>query len=424
MDWLNKLALPQSFEHIELLGYMLLIMIFLFVLFSSFALWGTVLSFYLKKNVSKSLDANYRRLSKEIMDIVLFNKTTGIAFCVIPIITMIIIFSQLFQSQNTSVQEYLVYSLIFSLIGLLLVYSYKNSLDDFKQSEIYSGLIGSISLFFSLWLFIAALTNSVFIESTQTTTAIGYLFTSVVLIRFVLLLLISLVITGAYLTFGIFNIKNTQKEDDEEYTEIAKKFILNIAFTSAGLIPLFIIMDMMMMPDIYLTAGYFLYLTLGLIFLFIGYHLFYLLYKKINKTIAAYLIAALILFLLTYGLNNQMIIYGANQSNFVKLNTEYDTYLAALKGDDKSTVINAEEIYAVRCAPCHLFDRKLVGPPHDEVIPKYFNKESQLISFIRNPVRVNEEYPPMPNPGLKPDEAKAVAEYLLTKVQEDINNKK
>ncbi len=424
MDWLNKLALPQSFEHIELLGYMLLIMIFLFVLFSSFALWGTVLSFYLKKNVSKSLDANYGRLSKEIMDIVLFNKTTGIAFCVIPIITMIIIFSQLFQSQNTSVQEYLVYSLIFSLIGLLLVYSYKNSLDDFKQSEIYSGLIGSISLFFSLWLFIAALTNSVFIESTQTTTAIGYLFTSVVLNRFVLLLLISLVITGAYLAFGIFNIKNTQKEDDEEYSGIAKKFILNIAFTAACFIPVFIIIDMKMMPESYLTAGYFLYLVIGLIFLFIGYHLFYLLYKKSNKTIAAYLIAVIIVFLLTYGLNNQKIIYGANQFNFVKLNSEYNIHLAALRGEDKALVINAEEVYTVKCAPCHAFDKKLVGPPHDEVIPKYFNKEKQLISFIRNPVRVNEEYPPMPNPGLKPDEAKAVAEYLLTKVQEDINTKK
>jgi len=424
MDWLNKLALPQSFEHIELLGYMLIIMIFLFIVFSSISLWGTVLSFYLKKNLSKSLDPNYNRLSKGIMDIVLFNKTTGIAFCILPIITMIIIFSQLYQSQNTSISDYLVYSLVFSFIGLLFVYRYKNSLDNFRKSDIYSGLFGSISLFFSLWLFVAALTNSIFIESSQTAAGIGYLFTTVVLIRFVLLLLISLVITGAFLVFGIFNIKTPPKEDDEEYVEIAKKFILNISFTAAGLIPLFIIMDMMMMPDSFLTAGYFLYLILGLIFLFIGYHLFYLLYKKINKTVTAYLVVAIILFLLTYGLNNQMIIFGANKLNFTELNNEYQIQLAALKGEDKAPEINAEEIYQVKCAPCHSFDKKLVGPPHDEVIPKYFNKENQLVSFIRNPVRVNEAYPPMPNPGLKPDEAKAVAEYLLTKVQEDVSNKK
>ncbi len=423
MDWLNKLALPQSSEHIELLGYMFIIVIFLFIIFSSIALWGTVLSYYLKKNVSKNLDANYRRLSKEIMDIVLFNRATGIAFCILPVITMIIIYSQIYQLQSTSVSYYLVYSLIFLFVGLLFIYRYKNSLDEFRQADINSALIGSVSMFFSLWLFIASLTNSIFIESAQTSAGIGYLFSWAVLIRFVLLLLISLAITGAFLSFSIFNIKNSHKEDDKEYQEIAKKIILSIAFTAACLIPLFIIIDMKMMPDSYLTSGYFFYLTLGLIFLFIGYHLFYLLYKKINKTIAAYLVAALMLFLLTYGLNNQMIIFGANKENFTKLNNEYEIHLAALKGTDKAPEINAEEIYHVRCAPCHLFDRKLVGPPHDEVIPKYFNKEDQLIAFIRNPVRVNEAYPPMPNPGLKPDEAKAVAEYLLEKVQKDLNNK-
>ena len=47
------------------------------------------------------------------------------------------------------------------------------------------------------------------------------------------------------------------------------------------------------------------------------------------------------------------------------------------------------------------------------VNPKYAGKEAQLIAFIRNPVKVDPAYPQMPNPGLKPNEADAIAKYLL-----------
>ena len=79
-----------------------------------------------------------------------------------------------------------------------------------------------------------------------------------------------------------------------------------------------------------------------------------------------------------------------------------------------------EEIYKVRCASCHKFDVKLVGPSHKEVVPKYFGKENQLVAYIKNPTKIDPEYPPMPNPGLKPDEAQAVADYVLEQVKKNV----
>lgn len=418
MEWLKNIALPQSAEHIELLGYMFMIVLLLFIIFSGIILWGTLLSIYLKKKESKNLDAKYRRLSKEIMDIVLFNKTTGIMFCVLPIMTIIIIFAQLFQSQNNSNLDFLAYSLILLLISLLLIYSYKNSLYDFRQVDINSGLIGSIIMFLSIWFFSTAMTSSVFTESTQTINNTVNLFSSAVIIRFILLLLISISLTGAVLVFGIFNLKDTDSDTDEEYNDLAKEVSLKAAFIASVFIPLFVLIDMMMLPKSSLSGTFFFYLILGLVFLFIAYHLLYLLYKKINKTTAAYLLIAIILFVLTNVINDHLLIAGSNRVHYTMLTTNYETYLAELKGADKVPVINAEEIYKVSCSSCHAFDRKLVGPPHNEVIPKYFDNENQLVAFIRNPVRVNNEYPPMPNPGLKPDEAKAVAEYVILKVKE------
>ena len=418
MEWLKNIALPQSAEHIELLGYMLMIVLLLFIIFSGIILWGTLLSIYLKKKESKNLDAKYRRLSKEIMNIVLFNKTTGIMFCVLPIMTIIIIFAQLFQSQNNSNLDFLAYSLILLLISLLLIYSYKNSLYDFRQVDINSGLIGSIIMFLSLWFFSTAMTSSVFTESSQTINNTVNLFSSAVIIRFILLLLISVALVGAVIVFGIFSLKDTEPESDEEYAGLAKEVPLKAAFIASVFIPLFVLIDMMMLPKSSLSGTFFFYLILGLVFLFIIYHLLYLLYKKINKTTSAYLLAAIILFILTYVINDQLLISGSNRVHYATLTTNFETYLAELKGTDKVPVINAEEIYKVSCSSCHAFDKKLVGPPHNEVIPKYFDNANQLVAFIRNPVRVNNEYPPMPNPGLKPDEAKAVAEYVILKVKE------
>ena len=75
------------------------------------------------------------------------------------------------------------------------------------------------------------------------------------------------------------------------------------------------------------------------------------------------------------------------------LAVEYDELLAELKGEDVAVELNGEEIYKVRCESCHKFDIKLVGPPHNEVVPKYFGKEEMLVAFIKNPSRIDENYP-------------------------------
>ena len=102
------------------------------------------------------------------------------------------------------------------------------------------------------------------------------------------------------------------------------------------------------------------------------------------------------------------------------LSEQFDKYYAELKGEGKTVQINAAELYQVKCGACHSWDKKIVGPPHKDVIPKYVGKEAQLVAFIRNPIKVNPDYPPMPNPGLKPAEAQAIAKYLL----ETYNEKK
>jgi cytochrome c len=77
-----------------------------------------------------------------------------------------------------------------------------------------------------------------------------------------------------------------------------------------------------------------------------------------------------------------------------------------------------EQIFEERCALCHHFDSRLVGPPLNEVMPHYRGRLEALQQFIRQPVKRNPDYPVMPNLGLQQEEASAVATYLLKRLEQ------
>jgi cytochrome c len=164
----------------------------------------------------------------------------------------------------------------------------------------------------------------------------------------------------------------------------------------------------------------FTYAIISLALLFLGYHFLYLLTKEIKGTTSALLFLTLIFSIAAFIISDQKAMATSTQVHSAVLSAEFDKYLAELKGEDKVVSINAGDIYEVKCASCHKWDQKLVGPAHLDVLSKYAGKESQLIAFIRNPVKVDPAYPQMPNPGLKPNEAEAVAKYLLETYNEKI----
>jgi cytochrome c len=123
---------------------------------------------------------------------------------------------------------------------------------------------------------------------------------------------------------------------------------------------------------------------------------------------------------LTIIISDQLVISNSTKVSSAVLSVQYDKLLADLKGEGGPVELNGEEIYQIRCASCHKFDIKLVGPPHNEVVPKYFGKEKELIAYIKNPTKIDPNYPPMPNPGLKPNEVKAVVDYVLEQVKQNI----
>jgi cytochrome c len=78
--------------------------------------------------------------------------------------------------------------------------------------------------------------------------------------------------------------------------------------------------------------------------------------------------------------------------------------------------INPQAIYDTKCIACHKFDVKVVGPPYDLTVPKYNGDVQKLAEYIFNPQKIDPNFPPMPNQGLKKKEATAMAQWLISKV--------
>jgi len=143
-------------------------------------------------------------------------------------------------------------------------------------------------------------------------------------------------------------------------------------------------------------------------------------FVRFSSKFTALLFFSLLFMVLTIIISDQLVISNSTKVSSAILAVQYEEILADLKGEGGPVELSGEEIYEIRCVACHKFDVKLVGPPHNEVVPKYFGNENQLTAYIRNPSKIDPNYPPMPNPGLRPREAKAVADYVLEQVKKNV----
>lgn len=440
MDFLDNFILPQSSEHIQLLHFMLILVLFLFIPFISVLFGGTAVSLYFKRRGLKKQDKNSLRLAKQVMEIVTVNKSVGVILGIVPLVTTILIYAQLLHSSQITNLNYLAIALALLIVSLVLIYSYRYSLsfneifssidsqslidtaigediakffDESSRISRRAGKYGFLFLFAALWFFITAISIPAFYSSWQSSGFIFDLFSWKIISRLIYYILASFTLTGGMILFSFFETSGSKKDFTSEYSEFVKKSAVKFTLTSAILLPVFMFINLLAIPGSSLSGSVFVYLIIALFLLFIGYHFLYMILKKANGTLTALLFFVLLFSVGAYIISDQMVMSNSTKVQTALLNTEFEKYISELRGGGEVAEINGEEIYKVRCESCHRFDQKLIGPPHLEVLPKYVGKEALLVAFIRNPVKVDPAYPQMPNPGLKPKEAEAVASYLL-----------
>ena len=441
MEFLDKFVIPQSLEHIKLLHYLATLVLFLFVPFISIVFGSTALSLHFRKKGTSESDKGLICFAKDLIGMFTVNKNVGIVLGIIPVITLMLIYAQLLHSANNSAVTYLFIASILIIVSFIFIYTYRylmsfdiifNSLQNFesdnktivndfnklsKASRTISlrvGHYGLILLVLSIWFLLGGWNVALHPEQADKQGIFAVLFSLDVIIRLLSFLSFAMALTGGAILFRFFFWEGGIKGLDEKYLGLVKNIGVKIAFYFSALIPIFLVINLTIFPKAALSSSIFIYSGLTLFFLFICYNILYAMTKNEKVNYSGVLFILLLLAMCFSLTKDQLAMNNATELQTLKLGKKYEVMMASLTGETvKVPVINGEDVFQTRCSACHAFDYKIVGPSYNESLKKYEGKLKDLVAFILNPKKINPDYIPMPNPGLKPSEAKAVAKYIL-----------
>jgi cytochrome c len=444
MNILDNLVIPLSPEHLKLLHYIAILISFLFIPFISLIIGGTFISLYFELKGIKKGNAMHLEFAKDVIKIATVNKSMSIMLGILSLFTSILIYVQLFHSADFATVNYLTGAFIFVSIGFVLIYTYryllnlndifhsikridlsdKKVLDKISNFETKSkklssksGKLGLIFILIGCWLFVAGITVSFMSPTWGNSNMIEILFSEHVISNFMTFLLMAFAFTGATLMFAFFYWEGGRKDLSDDYKNYIKKICIYLTFGGTVLLPLFFLINLVSIPNNGLSYSVFAFTTVALLLIFLGFLYLYAMYKNSDTKYSGQLFFVFLFAILALIIKDQMAIENATQIQTEILATNFENDMAKLTGENTTPKISGEDIYKNICSACHSFDHKIVGPPYKLTLPKYHDDVDKLVKFILNPTQNNPGYPPMPNPGLRPDQARAVATYILKEVK-------
>ena len=446
MQFLDNSVLPQSAPHLMLLKYLLVLTFIIFFTYTGILFGSLSLSLFFNKKSVKSGDKLLHNFSKKLIDLITFNKGVAFALGVVPLLSAVFCYAQFLHLTSLDVTGYLLLSLLLFAAGLILTYTYKYTFhlkdifqfadekkdsaktDESLKSEIESysgktvnihsksGLYGLILLAVAVYLFSGAVQLAGDTSRWQTGNSLtGIIFSFSTLFYFLQFLVLSLALTTSAVLYFFFNSENSSSFD-ETYRSFVKSFALSRGLVAVILLPLVIALTVVVQPIAALSFGFFEILTVALILLLVLSIMFYIMIKESSIKYRASAIYLLIIVVALLVIKDHFAFDTDTKMHTEVLAAEYVKYEKKTleeAGLTAAPAINGADIYNGRCIACHAFDHRVVGPPYNSVLPKYEGKKDELVKFIMNPVKKNPDYPSMPNQGLKPNEADAVATWLL-----------
>jgi len=441
MEFLDKAILPQSAHHMVLIKYLIVVAFVLLIPYLSLLFGNLAYSLYFRRRAIRENNENFYKLSEDLIEMITFNKSIAFALGIVPMLSAMFGFAQLLNKTNASVHGYLFISLLFLFTALLLIYYYKNgflfkvkvsdespSLTDIEKNRIAkqeraiklfgkSGKYGITLLLISIYLFCGAVQLSFDTGRWESVSNIFEMVFSInALVSFIQFILLAFVITSAMILYRYFRNNSERTNQSEEINNLVRDFVLARGLIASISLMMFVVLSVMLRSKLSLSFGVFGYTVFALCIILILSSMFYLMLKESSTKYNSAVIYLIIVAVFVLIIRDQYSFDVSTKKQYAILTADYETYQAKVNEQLGIGVaaISGADIYNGRCMACHSFDRKIVGPPYNAVLTKYEGKKDLLVKFIMNPVKVNPDYPAMPNQGLKPNEADAVADYLLT----------
>jgi cytochrome c551/c552 len=408
MDLLTKLILPPELSHITVVSGLTLFVTFIFTAFLALAMGSTALSLALRP-----LDQN---LSRHVADVIPGKLRVWFALGVLPLATLAFQLGQTIQGTAYHITDCLAQIAPLALAGMLAMSLYRRNLNRFF------GAVGVLATLAFALPYVALLDR---LNRPEMWPLIQPLAPDIYniqgLSRAAVFLTGAMLVTGAGVLFINFIWAEKKLAADAPHAVALQNWALGLTLAGAFGLTATVVWDAAILPfGARSWSNLKFVLTEVVLIWVVGLLTLNMLLHQHRRRVLAVSVLAFVVFGIELG--RQQVVWHTAISDKLALQRLNAQAAFALRGEaqEKRYASNlpvdpkfGEKVYNERCASCHAFDQKIVGPPHNSVLPKYVGAPDKLLEYILNPTKVDPNYPAMPKLGLSRREARAVADYLL-----------
>ena len=413
MDILKNMLLPPGVEHLQMLPVLVVFMLWAHLPFAGIAWICNLLSLVFWRRDPAA--------ARDLGRVAPITWSTISIFVVLPLASLLFLFQHYLYGETVPVGSYILRLALPIILGFLLL--------ALGQRRRQAALVAAGSVLLAGgYFFFSSVMNLIFTPEKWPfiRRPMPDVFSVTVVVHFKVFCLVSVLLAGAAILFVLFRWPEKRLPADAPHAETFRRMALAMVAGGCLLLPAFMIWELYVAPEPALSLNAFWLSALVLVLLAaLAIWSVTMLGRPASRWIAAAFVGALAVSGLLI-LKDHSLQAAANQEHWVLLNESSARALAEWQGQRaaelaKNMVVDdklGEKIYNDRCTACHRFDQKVVGPPYNQVLPKYAGDVEKLKTFLRNPVKVDAAYPAMPNQGLTELEVASVATYLLKKYDE------
>ncbi len=422
----QSILLPYP-EHLTLLNVLTVLVMLIHLLYIFLLLGSTALSVHCLVQDKIEPSTRVRRLAGDLSRLVPTNFAVYLMLGFIPLPTLMLVYSEWFYQTNFELFKYFGFIALATLAGLILIYLYARMMQSKTPNffiALNTGGPGVTLLIGAYYVFANVIGMTLRPESWALTPwPVPWLFEANSFARALLYLHLAFALTGLGVLFFWFN---WHKMDfDESYGNFVRNFGLVVSSLAVLVLPLLIIWNAMTMPQSSYSIGVFILNALALILL-IGVSISiynFISHPGLAITKTPFVLLIFVFFALI--LSDEVGKENANLGHAVFIadlgeKVKFDLEQKRTSGEKVVADLGlGEKVYKGRCMTCHAFDHKVVGPPHNEVLPKYYNDQDTLKQFILHPHKVNPAYPEMPPQPLTKKEVESVVAYMMKHIEDE-----
>jgi cytochrome c len=421
---------PLSTEFYALLQYGLFLVLLIHLPFLGAIIGGSTVSLLLSFLGKEKRDPAYLRFSKEVMETVLTGKASLFLFGLVPVLLVWFIYARIFFEATPLPWHFWSAVLAVLVAGFVLLHVYRSAWGRPPSPppfHVMSGAAGLLALFFAFFLFsqgYGVLFNPEKLSLLRE--HIRFLLSWNAVVKYLLFLAVFFGMTGAGILFFGGRSAEGSEAPDASYRGLVRDIGAKLAFLATLALPVFVVLDLVTLPEIALSPAVFATAAIVLLLSLAVCLILSLPSGKEGGGPGARIATLYALIFLAVLAHDHAAVGNAYQDRISFLTMQARAVEAehAKEAPRKEPAAAGKEaaepgkaVYEKVCAGCHQFDIRVVGPPLSEVVPKYAGDVEKLKGFIRNPAKVNPDYPSMPNLGLPEEEIDAVAKYLIDRVK-------